>query len=92
VIFEYNSTRTGLKKRLDPILVEDIRLYILRQNLTQFTSKGKLQEILLAYRDGKDKPLLINQLEPIFTYLALRGGTWPQEYLTPEQWKEKAKK
>lgn len=40
--------------------------------------RGELQDCLLDYRWNGER-LLINQLEPIFRYVAMHGGVWDAE-------------
>ena len=72
--FFYNSTRRGDKRELPPDLVEQLRAYLC--GLGPDMTKGELQDRLLAFRDKDGHRLLINQLEPVFTWCAIEGRVW----------------
>jgi hypothetical protein len=42
-------------------------------------AKGELHDALLAYRDPHGRRLMINQLEPVFTYLSREGNLWAED-------------
>lgn len=73
--FEYNSSKVAYKKFLPEEIVNDLRKY-LQDKLHPDMTVGELQDILLAYRRPNGDRLLINQLEPVFTYLAQTGKLW----------------
>lgn len=77
--FTYNSTH-GSQKELPGELVRQIREY-LEPILASpsFHSKEQLHDAMLAFRTTDGKRLLMNQLEPIFTYVAIHGNLWPIE-------------
>jgi len=74
--FFYNSTHGG-RRELPESDVRRIREHLEScLDVTGLWRKGDLQEALLAYRRENGEQLTINQLEPIFTYVA-QFGLWP---------------
>jgi hypothetical protein len=76
--FEYNSSRWPNKKTLREELVAEIRAHLVDEGFDSLWTRGNLQDCLLRFRDTEGNRLLINQLEPIFTYLSMTGQLWPE--------------
>jgi len=79
MIFEYRSSRTGIKKKLSDKLVDEIRVYLESKNINCNKTVGELQDILLEFKQENGDGLLINQLEPIFIYLSITGKIWEKD-------------
>lgn len=74
--FEYNSvSRGGIRRVLKQPVVDDVRDYLL-DNTTPDMTLGELQNVFLEYRTPSGSRLMINQLEPMFTWCALWGRVW----------------
>jgi hypothetical protein len=76
--FFYNSTNGG-KRKLPDAEVRAIRDHLVARGLRPDFSKGELHDLLLEYRSLSGSRLMINQLEPVFTYVANTGELWPAE-------------
>lgn len=60
---EYRSTNGGTK-RIPGEIDHDIRKYLKSKGYTERSTKGELQDDLLAYRTPSGDRLMIHQLEP----------------------------
>lgn len=75
--FHYNSTNGG-KRKLPEDVVRELRDFLEGKGFGMESTKGQLHDALLEYRRGKNgERLMINQLEPVFTYLSGAGSLWP---------------
>lgn len=76
--FYYISTRTGEQKTLPADVVSEMREHL----MTGFSLRlrlGELQDIMLEFRQKNGQRLLIHQLEPMFTYVAMYDHLWPED-------------
>jgi hypothetical protein len=74
----YRSARTGYRKDLPKALMAQIREALIAAGFDTQWTKGQVQDFLLAQTWEGDR-LLINQLEPMFLYLAVYGEIWTEE-------------
>ena len=74
--FYYFSSNGDWEKPLQDDLVERIREYLIAKGFSRSTTKGELQDTLLAYTEPDGSRLMVNQLQPIFLYLARYGQIW----------------
>lgn len=81
MIFHYNSSRFDVKRALSPEITRQLRSYLSAVGGIDKMTHGELQDALLDFRytEGRSSRLLINQLEPVFIYLARNGRLWPEE-------------
>jgi hypothetical protein len=75
MIFNYNSARYNVVKILPQNIVDELREY-LKPRLRHDTRMGELHDLLINFKTSEGQGLLINQLEPIFTYCARKGEIW----------------
>ena len=76
--FTYNSSNGGTRK-LPLRLVSEVRAHLVKCGFNKDCSKGELNQMLFDFRSSDGHPMMINQLEPIFTYISLHGELWPTE-------------
>lgn len=78
--FKYNSSQIPTVKILNPEIVRDVRKFLydkLGDNIDDLTY-GEIHQAFLSYRRPNGNILMINQLEPLYTYFCL-NGYWPEE-------------
>lgn len=78
MIFYYNSTRSGGLQQLPAETVAHLRAYLVASGYHRRMTCGELMDMLLAYRKESGGRLLINHLEPIYSYIATFGDLWPE--------------
>lgn len=74
--FHYNSSNSGSQRKLPDGEVRGIHAHLEAAGFGPNWSYGQLHDALLAYRNERGARLMINHLEPVFTYLAGAGALW----------------
>jgi hypothetical protein len=78
VKFTYQSSVTGQQKELPDDLVAAARQHLIDEGFNPYWDRGDLQECLLEFRYEGERCLL-NQLVPLFNYVAQTGQLWPED-------------
>jgi hypothetical protein len=76
--FLYRSARTGESKELPADMVAALREHLVYAGFDRSWTMADLQACLLSFV-WEERTLLINQLEPIFTYCGATGTLWDEE-------------